>query len=380
MKSSKICYYFQQIIYVIAILFMFAIIADVNASGFFKKPDKNPPGNSSNTTTSRVPVAQAPATSVTPSTAQAPARVTPSTAQAPASVTPSTAQVPSVSPSPTNPLPDSLKLSNSLVSLQKSSEKIQSDIRNLNKVLTFIIILTLMMVVVTVIGLIKTLKLASSISPMPDEFNKFKNSFSNYVTTNTQGTAQGQKIPGDKLDTILAKLVIIDGQLNRNFNQLSKPDPTNNISAVDNRLSMRNDKSIKELCSMYNEANRSIDARNDFEQKYNQIRLEVANAMERRTNPRLEPNYQISQKKGDYLAIQTADAGIYAIVPSFGVIQDFNYGTGALGIVFDCPNFDPKFKYRNVEILRPAFFETDMSKQKWTLKQTGSLNLGQGEP
>ena len=49
----------------------------------------------------------------------------------------------------------------------------------------------------------------------------------------------------------------------------------------------------------------------------------------------------------------------------------------ANSILVVCNN--PQHRYRHMKVIRPALFEADSAKQRWTLCKKGELDLGQGE-
>jgi hypothetical protein len=137
---------------------------------------------------------------------------------------------------------------------------------------------------------------------------------------------------------------------------------------------------IETLCQLYNQGVEDSSRRSEFKDRYRPDRIGTANAMARRRDPNIVPEFE-SANDGEYYAIAEVERGYryYAVVPKFDLtLQDSNYGPGAMSIVFDCPNYDPQLSYRRVRVVRPAAFERDAS-QNWRLKTKGELDLGQGE-
>ncbi|MBM3234750.1 hypothetical protein FJZ31_00450 [Candidatus Poribacteria bacterium] len=136
---------------------------------------------------------------------------------------------------------------------------------------------------------------------------------------------------------------------------------------------------LQTFCRFYNDAVEDSNKRNEFMQRFNPIRIGAANAMERRREPSIEPVFQTAND-GDYYAVVIEGNTLYAVVPRFDLtFQESIYGPGAMGQVFDCPNYNPQLRYRNVKVVKSAFFEPASAKQRWMLKAKGELDLGQGE-
>ena len=131
--------------------------------------------------------------------------------------------------------------------------------------------------------------------------------------------------------------------------------------------------SAQTFCRLYNAGVEDSNKRDEFTQRYRPTRIGVAGSSS------TTPDFQTS-RYGDYFAVVVEGGTRYAVVPYFDVtLQRSNYGPGAIGQVFDCPNYDPQLRYRRVKVVKPAFFEPDPAKQRWTLKEKGELDLGQGE-
>jgi hypothetical protein len=136
---------------------------------------------------------------------------------------------------------------------------------------------------------------------------------------------------------------------------------------------------LQTFCRFYNDAVEDSNKRNEFMQRFNPIRIGATNAMERRREPGIEPVFQ-KANDGDYYAVAIEENTLYTVVPRFDLtFQESIYGPGAMGRVFDCPGYNSQFRYRNVKVVKPAFFEPDSAKQHWTFKEKGKLDLGQAE-
>ena len=139
------------------------------------------------------------------------------------------------------------------------------------------------------------------------------------------------------------------------------------------------DSAIQRFCQDYNAGIENPQRKNEFIQRYQPVRVGVTNVMARYHSLTIEPLFQTAPD-GDYYAATVEGDGRYAIVPRFDLtLQEYNYGPGAVGQVFECPNYNPLLRYRRVTVVKPAFFEPDSARQRWTLKEKGKLNLERGE-
>lgn len=135
---------------------------------------------------------------------------------------------------------------------------------------------------------------------------------------------------------------------------------------------------IEDLPQHYNAVLENHKERESFMQFYKPIRIGTINAMERRRDPSIEPDFRTTDD-GDYYAIAVNGKNVYSVVPRFDLtFQRSIYGPGAMGMVFECPGYDPRFRYRAVTVVKPALFGPDPARQRWIMKEKGALNLGQG--
>lgn len=135
---------------------------------------------------------------------------------------------------------------------------------------------------------------------------------------------------------------------------------------------------LQTFIRLYNEAVDDPNKRGDFNQKYSITRIGVANAMDRRQDPSIEPDFQTSTA-GAYIAVKIDGQSNYAVVPRFGTtIDNYLYGPGAAEKIFYCDGYKPNSSYTDVKVIQPAFFDPDTSRQKWTFKEKGkgTLDLG----
>ena len=128
---------------------------------------------------------------------------------------------------------------------------------------------------------------------------------------------------------------------------------------------------LRKFCNLYNASRRS-----DLLASYANYRIGVKNAHERRSNLSREiPPIFESQDAGDFWAFCVESQDLCAVVPVHGlVLQEFIYGIGAFGEVFECPNFSPGNSY-HVTVIQPATFKAGEAKQSWILQEKGKLKL-----
>lgn len=127
---------------------------------------------------------------------------------------------------------------------------------------------------------------------------------------------------------------------------------------------------LQEFVGLYNVGN---DAK--LQQIYSPFYLiRVSNETERFQNPNVPPIFQTTSS-GSFVAYAIDSESLYAVVPFSGlVLQNALYSSGAFGQVFECPGFNPEYKY-HVQVIRPAFFKRDTVNEKWTLQEKGELEL-----
>jgi hypothetical protein len=138
--------------------------------------------------------------------------------------------------------------------------------------------------------------------------------------------------------------------------------------------------SFDAISQLYNDAVDNQSARQRFREVYETTRIGPSNAMARRRDPNIEPEFQ-TLSDGDYYAVplRESSSNYYAVIPRFDLaFQESSYGPGAMNWVFDCPDFNPQKRYSHVRVIRPALFMPDTG-NSWTRKGRGELNLGQGE-
>jgi hypothetical protein len=147
---------------------------------------------------------------------------------------------------------------------------------------------------------------------------------------------------------------------------------------IDTPQQQQKETALQEFCRLYN-ALVDGSGQQEFWERYKPIRISVKNSVERRRHPELEPDF-ITSTDGDYYAIKWGKDNQYVVVPRPGMaFQEYSYGPGAMGLVFDCPNYNLQFRYHHVKVIKPALFETDPTMERWKLRARGRLDLGKGE-
>lgn len=127
------------------------------------------------------------------------------------------------------------------------------------------------------------------------------------------------------------------------------------------------------FCRLYNAGVEDSNKRDEFTQRYRPMRIGVGG------DSSTDLDFQKSPY-GDYYAAAIEGETRYAVVPIFDEKnQRSSYEAGVMGQIFECSNYNPQLRYRRVKVAKPAFFEPDPAKQRWTLKEKGVLDLGQGE-
>jgi hypothetical protein len=132
------------------------------------------------------------------------------------------------------------------------------------------------------------------------------------------------------------------------------------------------------ICRLYNAGVENRSQQYEFQNRFRATVIGTSNAMQRRRDNNITPEFQ-QMNEGEYLAVQPSDGGrTYYVVPKYDLtFQELSYGPGAMGVVFDCPEFNPQLHYRHVKVIKPAKFEC--LGQQWILRQRGKLELGRGE-
>ncbi|MFL6335838.1 MAG: hypothetical protein ACJ754_21215 [Pyrinomonadaceae bacterium] len=137
--------------------------------------------------------------------------------------------------------------------------------------------------------------------------------------------------------------------------------------------------SVENFRKLYNAAVDDDERRSDFRRQFNFVQVGTRNFIERRQKINLEPEFR-EANDGEYYVAQLDDGrnNYYAVVPKFDLtFQESSYGPGAMGLVFNCPSYNSRLRYRSVKVIRPARFEKRGS--QWFLAEQGELDLGTGE-
>ncbi len=127
---------------------------------------------------------------------------------------------------------------------------------------------------------------------------------------------------------------------------------------------------LQKLVSFYNQDNHT-----ELQKVFNSpCSIRVTNETELYQDPNVTPIFE-TKTNGSFVAYAIDSENVYAVVPFTGcILQNELYSSGAFGKVFECPGFDPKYKY-SVKVIRPAFFNRDPINEKWTLEDQGKLEL-----
>ena len=125
---------------------------------------------------------------------------------------------------------------------------------------------------------------------------------------------------------------------------------------------------LQKLVTLYNDGKDG-----ELQQIYNpRHSIRVTNETELYQNPNITPIFE-TKANGSYVAYFIDSENLYAVIPFFGcILQNDLYNSGAFGKVFECPGYDPKYKY-DIKVIRPAFFKQD--NEKWTIEEKGKLEL-----
>ncbi|MBM3212844.1 hypothetical protein FJZ33_11530 [Candidatus Poribacteria bacterium] len=131
---------------------------------------------------------------------------------------------------------------------------------------------------------------------------------------------------------------------------------------------------VRELIARYNMATEEPIRKSEFMNKYQAIRVGVINSVIRRQNLGIPPVFQ-SANDGDYYAVKVDGQSFYLVLPRFDLIFDeLSYGPGAMGEVFECPNYHPQYRYR-LKVKKPAIFDADSGQKQWKIIERGRLDL-----
>lgn len=127
---------------------------------------------------------------------------------------------------------------------------------------------------------------------------------------------------------------------------------------------------LQKLVNLYNQGNHT-----EIRKIYSNIdSIRITNETELYQNPNITPIFE-TNANGSFVAYSIDAGESYAVVPFSGcILQNDLYSSGGFGIVFECPGFDPKYRY-DIKVIRPAFFKRDPVSDKWTLQDKGKLEL-----
>lgn len=133
----------------------------------------------------------------------------------------------------------------------------------------------------------------------------------------------------------------------------------------------------QEIVEIYNRAVNDPFERERLRERYTAVRVGTVNAVERRQNPTIEPEYR-EASDGDFFAYPIG-RDVYLVVPSLGLtIEAVGYTAGAVGKVFGrTQGYDPQRFYSSYRVLQPAYLRCEGD--RWKLISPGELELGPGD-
>ncbi|MCI0489788.1 MAG: hypothetical protein L0229_24625 [Blastocatellia bacterium] len=144
----------------------------------------------------------------------------------------------------------------------------------------------------------------------------------------------------------------------------------------DDRLPSSTESALKEFCQLYNASVSDRHERDRFQQRYQPTRITVANAVQRKKNPEILPEFE-EHSAGDFLAVKFGDGGKskFAVVPRFDLTFDERtVGIGTIELLFKCNNYQASQASGRVKLIKPAIFSYDG--RNWKQEEEGILNLG----
>jgi len=126
----------------------------------------------------------------------------------------------------------------------------------------------------------------------------------------------------------------------------------------------------------YNDALVDEDKQYLFSDKHKPIIVDVVNSLERRRRRDVAPAFETALN-GDYWVIKSEDTGrtTFVVLPRFGlVVRQVNFNAGALGEVFDCPDYRDDDSFQVEKVVKPAVFQKTRN-GSWKLVDKGRLML-----
>lgn len=167
--------------------------------------------------------------------------------------------------------------------------------------------------------------------------------------------------------------------------KLKKTDPLDNrerkndeliSNTIEEDVQIASENDMLSSCiSFYNKAIESNNKEGEFHRNFRPFRADLKNDQERRSNPKLEPEFKTSDS-GKYFVVEIQHSGStdFAVFPIFELtISDKNYEIGAWGEVFKCIGYKDGFSFKINKVISPAFFFKE--KDRWKLAAIGELNL-----
>jgi hypothetical protein len=186
-----------------------------------------------------------------------------------------------------------------------------------------------------------------------------------------------------RLKNVEERLDIMEGASNKTAEQTFEPLGASLPEKKDIDIEEKEDHLSTEdaLAQSYNRAIENPERKDSFLDVYRPFRVGVANVLARGKDLAVEPEFRVLDD-GDYFVVelQKQNNPIYAMLPRFGLaFQEALYGPGAMGKVFDCINYDSRYRYAGVKVLKPAFCKKGVN-DLWEIELKGKLELSLDEP
>ena len=138
------------------------------------------------------------------------------------------------------------------------------------------------------------------------------------------------------------------------------------------------EQALAAMTGLYNQAMHHGEDSLAFEERYQPLRLDVSNGLERKENPDLEPVFE-QNPDGDCLAVPVPESGSgkYAVFPQVHLtITPRLFVDSAMDILFETADPPaPESSYNRFEVKKPAIFRQDAG-QQWVVIERGILDLG----
>lgn len=164
---------------------------------------------------------------------------------------------------------------------------------------------------------------------------------------------------------------------NRNATNQSVENTTTSTDSQDSQRGQEEPLSqiLQTFCKVYNDRQED-QLRMSYQPSY---QIQVSNTLERREDPNNTPIFETNER-GKFWAFYIEDEKLYAVVPVYGLVLERSvYGPGGFNVVFECPDFDYRSRYKNLRVVKPGIFKPDSDLQQWTLIEKGHIDLESSE-